>query len=199
MQDGRWQCRPPFDAFCMFYGMLSQCHSNIRLLCWCSNSTLLLSIDLKACLCHYLHFANGKPETWGGIVAGSDQLTMLKPGMQSFFFESPMWCSPWCYSISFWSLFLRCYQVLAGCPLSLMDLQLSYSRLDLNKELGRDMWLTHWFTMFTLSGWSPFKNRNTPSFLASPSSTETRDNFYFIKKRNQWTWPLPKIPPKLLI
>lgn len=89
--------------------------------------------------------------------------------------------------------------VTPGFPLSLMDLQLSYSRLDLNKELGRDVWLTHWFTMFTLSGWSPFKNRNAPSFLTSSSSTETRDNFYFIKKRNQWTWPLPKIPPKLLI
>lgn len=54
----------------------------------CSNPTLLLSLDLRLCLCCYPHFVVGNPETERRMVTGSDQLATAKIGEKSFLFES---------------------------------------------------------------------------------------------------------------
>ena len=121
----------------------SQCHSSVRLLCVCGNSTLLLSVDLRACLCCYPHFANG--ETWD-IGRDSDWLrsahnvkarnTILLLWVLSLIFSvlHDAMISENAAAVSGVSF---PGAVTPGCPLSLTDLQSSYYRLDLNKELGQ--------------------------------------------------------------
>lgn len=160
MQVGRWQCRPPFDAFCgilyflwHFFTMPLQCKVTVRVQQFylaLIRRSQSMSVSLSS-LCKWETWDMGRDSDWfrsAGNVKARNAILLL--------WVLSLLCGVLHDATVSVSRFSSPGAVTPGCPPSLMDLQSSSSRLDLNKELGRDVWLTRWFPMSTLSGWSPF-------------------------------------------